>query len=56
MFVGNQAGGDTAAGLYSLVQTCKAADVNPREYLQDVLLRIATCSDVTKRTLNNPRT
>ncbi|MCP5071648.1 MAG: IS66 family transposase [bacterium] len=50
MFVGNQAGGDTAAGMYSLVETCKSAGINPKEYFQDVLLRIATCSDVTKLT------
>jgi hypothetical protein len=49
-FVGNQAGGETAAAMYSLVETCKAAGVNPREYLQDVLLRISTCSDVAKLT------
>jgi transposase len=49
-FVGNQAGGDTAAAMYSLVETCKAAGVDPREYFRDVLLRIATCSDVTKLT------
>ena len=50
MFVGNQAGGDTAAGMYSLVETCKAAGVNPREYFQDMLLRIAKCCDVAKLT------
>jgi len=50
MFVGNQAGGETAAGMYSLVESCKAAGVNPKEYLQDVLLRIAKCSDVKKLT------
>jgi len=50
MFIGNQAGGDAAAGMYSLVETCKAADVNPREYFRDVLLRIGACSDVTKLT------
>ena len=50
MFVGNQAGGETAAGMYSLVESCKAAGVSPREYFQDVLLRIAKCSDVTKLT------
>ena len=49
-FVGNQAGGETAAAMYSLVETCKAAGVNPREYFQDVLLRISTCSDVKKLT------
>ena len=50
MFVGNEGGGRTAANLYSLIETCKAAGVNPREYLRDVLLRISTCSDVTKLT------
>ncbi len=50
IFVGNEGGGRTAANLYSLIETCKAAGVNPREYLRDVLLRISTCSDVTKLT------
>lgn len=50
MFVGSQAGGETAAAMYSLVQTCKAAGVDPREYFRDVLLRIGTCSDVTRLT------
>ena len=49
-FVGNQAGGDAAAGLYRLVETCKAAGVDPREYLQHVPLRISTCSDVANLT------
>ena len=39
MFVGNEGGGRTAANMYSLIESCKAAGVNPREYLQDVLLR-----------------
>lgn len=50
MFVGNEGGGRTAANMYSLIESCKAARVNPREYLQDVLLRISTCSDVSKLT------
>ena len=48
--MGNQAGGETAAAMYSLVETCKAAGVSPREYFQDVLLRISTCSDASKLT------
>lgn len=43
-------GPGTAANHYSLIETCKAAAVNPREYLRDVLLRISTCSDVAKLT------
>ncbi|MCB9825178.1 MAG: IS66 family transposase [Planctomycetes bacterium] len=50
MFVGNPEGGRAAAGVYSLVETCKAAGVNPRDYFQDVLLRIGRCSDVTRLT------
>jgi hypothetical protein len=42
LFVGNEDAGDNIAGLYSLVATCEANDVNPLEYLRDVLLRIST--------------
>jgi len=45
-FIGNENGGRTAAVLYSLIETAKAAGVDPRAYLRDVLLRIATESDV----------
>lgn len=50
MFVGSEGGGQTAAAMFSLVETCKAAGVNVREYFRDVLLRISTCSDVAKLT------
>jgi transposase len=50
IFVGNEEGGRRAATLYSLVQTCREIGVDPKEYLRDVLLRISTCSDVTKLT------
>ena len=36
--------------IYSLIATAKAADVDPRTYLRDVLLRIARESDVTTLT------
>jgi transposase len=42
LFVGNEDAGDNIAGLYSLVATCEANDVNPIDYLRDVLLRIST--------------
>jgi len=42
LFVGNEDAGDNIAGLYSLVATCEANNVNPIEYLRDVLLRIST--------------
>lgn len=50
MVIGAPRGGQAAAILYSLVMTCKAIGVNPKDYFRDVLLRIATCSDVTKLT------
>ncbi len=50
LFMGNDGGGKTAAAMFSLVESCKAAGVNAREYFRDVLLRISTCSDVTKLT------
>ena len=42
LFVGNEDAGDNIAGLYSLVATCEANDVNPVEYLSDVLIRVQT--------------
>jgi transposase len=42
LFVGNDVAGEHLAGLYSLVATCEANDVNPLEYLPDVLERINT--------------
>ena len=41
MFAGSDLGGQRAANIYSLVETCKLNDINPYHYLQDVLSRIA---------------
>ena len=40
LFVGNEDGGEVAAILLSLIQTCRAVGVNPREYLEDVMRRL----------------
>ncbi|NGX60417.1 MAG: hypothetical protein KR126chlam3_01590 [Chlamydiae bacterium] len=40
LFVGSEAGGHAAAVLLSLVQSCQASGVNPREYLEDVMRRL----------------
>jgi transposase len=40
LFVGDPDKGENLAGLYSLVSTCEANDVDPVEYLRDVLLRV----------------
>lgn len=40
MFVGSEDGGRATATILSLVQTCRNLDINPQEYLEDVLRRI----------------
>ena len=40
LFVGNETGGEAAAIILSLVQTCRAFRINPREYLEDVMRRL----------------
>lgn len=40
LFVGNEDGGEAAAILFSLIQTCRGLSVNPREYLEDVMRRL----------------
>jgi transposase len=42
LFVGTNEAGENLAGLYSLIATCEANDVNPVDYLADVLLRVQT--------------
>ena len=37
LFAGLDKGGDTAAGIYSLIETAKMNDVNPHLYLEKVL-------------------
>lgn len=39
LFAGSEEGGQTAATLMSLIETCKRLDINPFEYLKDVLTR-----------------
>lgn len=40
MFVGSEDGGEAAAIILSLVQTCRGIGVNPIEYLEDVMRRL----------------
>lgn len=40
MFLGSEAGGQASAILFSLIQTCRSMQINPREYLEDVMRRI----------------
>ncbi len=42
LFVGSTGGGEAAAVIYSLVETCKQHGVNPWAYFKDVLTRLPT--------------
>jgi transposase len=41
-FCGSDAAGRRAAVMYTLIETCKLNDVDPRAWLADVLSRVAT--------------
>jgi transposase len=40
-FAGSDSGGQRAAAIYTLIETCKLNDIDPRAWLADVLARIA---------------
>jgi transposase len=40
LFVGDVASGKSLAGLYSLVATCESREINPFDYIADVLARV----------------
>ena len=40
LFLGSEEGGEAAAIVLSLVQTCRSLNVNPRLYLEDIMRRI----------------
>ena len=46
LFAGSQRGGERAAIMYTLIQTAKINDVDPRAWLADVLARIADTSQL----------
>jgi len=41
LFAGSKAGGERAAAIYSIVETCKLNGVEPRAYITDVMHKIA---------------
>jgi hypothetical protein len=43
-FAGSDSGGRRAGAIYTLIETCKLNDVDPRAWLADVLARIAESS------------
>lgn len=42
LFAGSLRGGRAAAVVYSLIESCRTAEVDPVDYLADVLVRVAT--------------
>ncbi len=42
LFAGSERGGEAAAIVYSVIESCRGADVDRWEYLSDVLVRVAT--------------
>jgi transposase len=42
LFAGSVRGGQAAATVYSLIESCRRADVDPFVYLRDVLVRVCT--------------
>ena len=40
LFVGSEDGGEAAAVIFTLIQSCRAVGVNPREYLEDIMRRL----------------
>lgn len=42
LFAGSQRGGEAAAIVYSLIESCRLAGIDAAEYLRDVLVRVAT--------------
>ena len=40
LFLGSEEGGEAAAIILSLIQTCRALKINPHEYLEDVMRRL----------------
>jgi hypothetical protein len=40
LFVGSEEAGEAAAIILSLVQSCRAVGVNPKDYLEDVMRRL----------------
>jgi transposase len=41
IFLGSDAGGDRAAAMFTILESCKMLGINPEAYLRDVLARIA---------------
>jgi transposase len=45
LFLGSEEGGEAAGIILSLIQTCRALNINPREYLEDTMRRLMSHSN-----------
>jgi transposase len=45
LFLGSEEGGEAAGIILSLIQTCRALNINPREYLEDIMRRLMAHSN-----------
>ncbi len=41
LFAGSRAGGERAAAIYTVIQTCKANGIDPQAYITDVIAKVA---------------
>ena len=41
LFAGSKAGGERAAAIYTVIETCKLNGVEPKAYIADVIAKIA---------------
>ena len=41
LFAGSKIGGERAAAIYSVIETCKMNNINPQAYIADVIAKIA---------------
>jgi transposase len=46
LFAGSEEGGQTAATIMSLIETCKRLSINPFVYLKDVLTRFPAAKNL----------
>ena len=42
LFAGSRIGGERAAAIYSIIETCKLNDIEPQTYIVDVMEKIAS--------------
>ena len=49
LFAGSKVGGERAAAIYSVIETCKANGVDPQSYIADVIARIASNWPASRR-------